>query len=354
MELLALNSNFEPLKYIKYINLQWNRKYYECGDFSIQMPASEYDSKMAYIYCPDRPEAGIVQKIEYTESSSGKMVQMSGFFLERILWDKIIYPTYYANGNLEDSARDIVNKYKDDIPLLEVGAKTLSSEDVGESVIWQETGGQIGDVLYSRLQTQQMSQRCRYSYEDNKIYYEVWKGLDRTQDQDVNNFVVFSEVFRNIQQATVTTDNSNYKNFFVVAGVDEIENDDSTRIVVEVDLSNGGYKRKLFVDQKSLTWNQDEQSLDEYKQSLREKGIETSLDYVDTFNIEVTAQNTGFVYIEDYDLGDVCDVIITDLNLSLTARIIEIDEVVKQNQHNITLVLGDKIVTNFQKARLHG
>lgn len=352
MELLALDKNFASVKYLKYINLQWNRKYYECGDFSIQMAASEYDSQMAYVYCPDRPEAGIIQKIEYKNTAKGKLVQMSGFFLERILWDKIIYPTYYANGNPEDTARDIVSKYKDDIPLLELGPKTIADAP-DNSLVWQETGGEIGEVLYSRLQTQQLSQRCRYSYDENKIYYEVWKGVDRTQDQSVNNFVTFSAVFKNIQQATVTTDNSNYKNYFVVAGVDEVQDDDSTRIVVEVDLSNGGYKKKLFLDQKSLSWDKEKQSIDDYKKSLYEKGVEKALDYVDTINVEITAQNFGFIYREDYDLGDLCDVIISDLNLTLTARIIEVDEVLKGNQHNITLILGDKIVTSAQKARMH-
>lgn len=354
MDLLALDKDFQPVQYLKYINLQWNRKYYECGDFSIQMAASQYKDNMAYIYCPSRPETGIIQKIEYEQTYKGKIMQISGFFLERILWDKIIFPTYYANGRLEDSARDIVNKYKDDIPLLEVGPAILS-KDVGNSVVWQETGGEIGDVLYTRLQTQQLSQRCRFNYQENKIYYEVWQGLDRTQAQSVNNFVVFSEKFRNMQKANVTKDSSNYKNYFVVGGVDEIENDDSTRIFVNVDLSNGSYKKKLFVDQKSLSWNKEEQSIDEYKQSLYEKGVEKALDYVDTVNIEVEGQNTIFKYLVDYDLGDVCDVIVEDcLNLSMMARIIEIDEVVKKNQHTITLSLGDKIVTSMQKARLRG
>lgn len=344
MELIALNANFEPVRYIKYTNLQWNRKYYECGDFSIQMPASEYDSSMAYIYSTSRPETGIIQKVEYEIAYNGKFVQISGFFLERILWDKIIYPTYYASGNIEDDARAIVDRYKEDIPLLRLGEK----HNLGTSVVWQETGGEIGSVLYSRLQTQQLSQRCRYVYKDNAIYYEVWQGLDRTQEQFENNFVVFSTTFRNLQDAIVTTDNSNYKNFFVVAGAGE----GADRVFVEVDLSNGGYKRKLFVDQKGMTYNSSEQSLDEYKQSLYQKGVETALDYVDTFNVEVTAQNTGFIYMQDYDLGDRCDLIIDDLNLTFTARIIEVNEVVKKNQHTIKIVLGDKILTNIQKARL--
>lgn len=346
MDLLALDKNFQPVRYLQYINLQWNRKYYECGDFSVQIAASEYRENMEYIYCPVRPEAGIIQKIEYKNTSKGKTIQMSGFFLERILWDKIIYPTYYATKDVQSAAYEIVEQYKDDIPLLEVSPTSFSDTKVEENEnAWQETGGQIGEVLYPRLQTKQLSQRCMYDYQANKIYYSVWQGLDRTQEQSENNFVVFSTKFRNMQSSTATKDKSNYKNYFVVAGVDEVENDDSTRIVVDVDLSNGGYKRELFVDQKSLSWDKEKQSLDEYKQSLYEKGVEKALDYVDTINVEVTAQNTIFKYLKDYDLGDVCDVIIEDLNLSMTARIIEIDEVVKQNQHNVTLVLGDKIVT---------
>lgn len=353
MDLLALDENFQPVQYLKYINLQWTRKYYECGDFSIQMAASEYKDSMKYIYCPVRPETGIIQKIEYEQTYKGKIIQISGFFLERILWDKIIFPTYYANGRLEDSARDIVNKYKDDIPLLELGQKVLSG-DVGNSVVWQETGGEIGDVLYTRLQTQQLSQRCRYDFQANKIYYEVWQGLNRTQAQSENNFVVFSTKFRNMQQATVTTDSSNYKNYFIVGGADEVKDNDNTRIYVYVDLSGGGYKRELFVDQKSMSWDSEKQSLDEYKQSLYEKGVEKSIDYVNTINIEVEGQNTVFKYLDDYDIGDICDVIVEDLNLSMTARIIEVDEVFKQNQHNVTLVLGDKIVTSMQKVRMRG
>lgn len=344
MEILALNKNFMPVGYLKYTNLQWNRKYYECGDFSIRIPVYEYSSDIAYIYCPVRPETGIVQKVEYEQSVKGEFVQISGFFLERILWDKISYPTFYASGNLEEESRRMVETFKEDIPLLVLGEKS----NVGSNVIWQETGGEIGEVLYSRLKTQQLSQRCRYDYNENKIFYEVWQGLNRTQDQFVNNPVTFSAGFRNIQDAIVTTDSSNYKNYFVVAGSGEGKD----RISVNVDLSNGGYKRKLFVNAASETYNPEEQSLDDYKSALHEKGLEEALKYVDISNVEVSAQNAGFVYIQDYDLGDKCDIIIEHLNLQLTARIIEINEVVKKNVHSITLTFGDKLVTNSMKARL--
>lgn len=345
MQLLTLDAQFRPFRYLEYTNLQWNRRYYECGDFSIRIPAYQYSSEMKYVYCSSRPETGIIQKIEYEQTVKGEFIQLSGFFLERILWDKIMYPTFYASGNTADAAREAVSKYKDDIPLLVVKPSTAQ---FGASDVWQETGGQLGEVLYSRLQSQGLSQRCVYDLDNNVINYEVWQGLDRTESQMENNFVTFSTGMKNIREAKVTSDDSNYKNYFIVAGSGENEE----RIVVDVDLSNGGYKKELFVDARSETYNPDEQTLDDYKSGLYAKGVETSLDYLSTFNVEATARNVGFVYRKDYDIGDICDIMISGLNLSLTARIIEVQEVVKNNQHSITLSFGDKIVTSAKKARL--
>lgn len=344
MDLLALDKDFMPVEYLEYTNLQWNRKYYECGDFSIRVSEKSYSGNMMYIYCPTRIETGIIQKVEYEQTPTGDFVQLSGFFLERILNDKIAYPTYYASGNLEDATRNMVETYKEDIPLLRLGNKN----NLGSNVTWQETGGEIGDTLYSRLSTQQLSQRCRYDYNDNVIYYEVWQGADRTQDQFVNNPVTFSTGFKNIQDALVTTDSSNYKNFFVVAGSGE----GSDRIVENVDLSGGGYKKKLFVNASSEKYDPEKQTMEQYRESLRAKGEEKALDYLDISNVEVSAQDSGFAYMEDYDLGDLCDIEIEGLNLHLSARIIEINEVVKENVHRITLTFGDKFITNTMKARL--
>ena len=42
MNLAFMDENFGIIKYFKYINLQWTRRYYEPGEFSVQLPASEY------------------------------------------------------------------------------------------------------------------------------------------------------------------------------------------------------------------------------------------------------------------------------------------------------------------------
>lgn len=146
MELLALDSSFQPIAYLPYFNLQWTREYYKIGQFSVQVAAASYDPAMAYLYNADRPETGIIQKVELTETVKGRFVQLSGYFLEAILNDKVVYPTYYANGSIPATVVAMLRQYKDDIPLLTVADAPAEQAD---ETSWQETGGQLADVAYS-------------------------------------------------------------------------------------------------------------------------------------------------------------------------------------------------------------
>ena len=118
------------------LTLQWTREYYTIGQFSVQIEAGGYDAAMAYLYRPDRPETGIIQKVQRTESIKGRFVQLSGYFLEAVLNDKAVWPTYYASGSLPAAVAAMLRRYKDDIPLLAVAAPPppLAAD------AWPETG----------------------------------------------------------------------------------------------------------------------------------------------------------------------------------------------------------------------
>ncbi len=345
MQLLALNAGFEPVAYLPYFNLQWTREYYQVGQFSVQIAAADYDPTMTYLYTPDRPETGIIQKVELTETIKGRFVQLSGFFLEAILNDKVVYPTYYASGTIPAAVVTMLRQYKDDIPLLTVAdTPAMQADDAS----WQETGGQLADVAYTKLQTVQMSLRCRYNYQANTITAEVWQGLDRTQEQTANPFVTFSDGFGNLAQVDASVDRSNYKNYAIVAGQDQAEN----RKVAYADLSGGGYKRILYVDARSERWDSEKQTEAEYLASLQQKGLDALLDYAIIQNVDIQAAAGGFVYREDWDLGDLVDVIVAEIGVAIQARIVTVREVFKQNNRTVEIELGDKKLTQLQKARM--
>lgn len=347
VELRALDSNFQLVGNLSYFNLQWNREYYTVGTFSVQVAVGAYKPSMVYLYTPDRPETGIIQKVELTETVKGRFVQITGYFLEAILNDKVVYPTYYASGAIPSAVVAMLRQYKDDILLLTVADAPATQAD---ETSWQETGGQLADVAYTKLQTVQHSLRCRYDYLANTITAEVWQGLDRTQAQSENPFVTFSGGFANLSKVVASTDISNYRNYAIVAGQDQAEN----RKVAYADLSAGGYKRVLYVDARSERWNPEEQTESEYLASLTQKGLEKLLDYQIIRNVEVKASTSGggFIYLRDYDLGDRVDVLVEDIGLAMEARIVAAHEVVKKNNHTVELELGDKKLTQLQKARL--
>ena len=90
LEVFAVDENMNRASgTIPYTSLTWSRRYHECGQFSMVVPADVYDPSWAYIYADARPETGIVQKVEYSDTAHTPdgidTVTVSGFFLECIL-----------------------------------------------------------------------------------------------------------------------------------------------------------------------------------------------------------------------------------------------------------------------------
>lgn len=339
MEFKALDKDFNLIDIIAPTNVQWNRRYYEPGDFVIEIPYEDYDSNMQYVYCTERTEVGMIQKVQNTE----KNVLISGFFLEKWLDDKIIYPTFYGSGEITHECTEMINQYKEDIPITSVSAR-----ETGSKVDFQSTGDELSAKIYEVLQTQEMSYRLLYDYLTNDIGVQFYKGADKTQNAGEDDYVTFSTSWDNLSDQNVVVDKSNFKNFFVVAGTGQADE----RITVEVDLSNGGYKKKLFVDERNTKYNPDEQTLEQYKLELQQKGLEKSLDYQIVENVDFIVDPTGYEYLVDYDLGTKVDVVITKLQLSFEVRITAIYEVFKEGTHTIEVEVGTPIRSKFQNIRL--
>lgn len=91
LEVFILDADFKRLTgSIPYDSLVWRRRYYGVGEFQMQVRSSLYSTDWAYVYCEDRPETGIIQKVEYDDTTEGPRngedtIIVSGFFLEEIL-----------------------------------------------------------------------------------------------------------------------------------------------------------------------------------------------------------------------------------------------------------------------------
>lgn len=332
-DVLALDESFQVISPLLCTNIQWNRKYYECGDFVIEIPADQYIPDQKYIYATGRDQLGIINKISWVYKTDGKFITLSGFFAEKMLDDKIIYPLFIGNGEITSVLKSMANQFKGDLPI-----HSIIADNTGDRIDFQETGAELGKKIYEILQTQEMSYRLSYNFENNSFDLHFYKGIDRTQEQTENNFVVFSTLWNNLIDPQFDMDDSNYKNYAVVAGSGEGDE----RIVEIVDLSDGNKKKEVFIDARDLSYETDKQSLVDYKAALRQRGLEKLLEYQVIENVVLKPKGDSYEYLKDFDLGDRCDCVIEDLKKLIQIRIVAVHEVIKNGEHSIELEIGNQ------------
>ena len=154
MELMALDKDFKLLGYLPFLNLQWNRRYYEAGEFSAQIRKQDYMPEAAYLFSKDRPEVGLVQKIETDRNVKGEFVMISGHFAEKLADRNIFYPKFTMNATPYAISKKAMRDYAPDGFLIDV---VESKKDA--SVIWSQ--GSISSTTGNELE---FDTRCRTGF----------------------------------------------------------------------------------------------------------------------------------------------------------------------------------------------
>ena len=115
MELLLLDKQFQICGLIDdFSSLVWNRKYYECGNFNLQIGIKYWEQfkNAVYVYSKDFQETGILETLNYKTTTQGIEIQRSGRFLESKLFDRVIDTTQnFKNQTTEDIVRSLVNTF---------------------------------------------------------------------------------------------------------------------------------------------------------------------------------------------------------------------------------------------------
>lgn len=333
MQLMCLNKEFECIGYLQYINLQWTRRYFDTGEFSAMIRTEDYDENVKYLYTSERPEMGMVEKIHTEQDITGHYVQISGRFLEGLLSRNVVWPKYEGTGRPSEIAYHLVRTYAADIPRFEILA--YSGDDTEDETDAEYEGETIEDCTWSLLQLAEKSQRITYDFETGNLIYSIWQGTDRTQSQEKNNYAFFSDVALNTEKIAIDEDESGYRNMFIV------KKDDNKALIVDLRESDDEEKRWMYLDESG--------SDDLSDSALRLKAREAAAEWPVIRNVEATTIQHGMFYLQDYDLGDLCDVVSNEMRRSYETRITEVREVFKDGQHGVEIVFGDKIPTFYER-----
>lgn len=354
---IALDNDYQIVALISYTNIQWNRKYYEPGSFSIEIPLEQYSSKYKYIYTKDRPEMGVIEQVNYINQRGFKAVSLSGYFLEQEVNNHIVYRKGTSNiingpewvnrkGNAEDVAYAFFDGFKqiqisdgENVRVIELGIERSESLFRGKISEHERCGEQLGNKIYSILKPSEMSYRVNYDFEDSKKVFSVWSGYDRTQDQNENNPVTFSTRYGNIKNPNILIDKVNYRNACIVDN--ESEQAVYSRAVAEEKEDVDPVK---FCYLRSAVIRSEYETEDAFVNALISEGHTELNDRIKTVNVEFDAMEGSYEYMVDFDLGDKCNIEIPEMEISANAVLIGCYEVIKKGIWSLTLEFGTPIM----------
>lgn len=332
-------------------SLRWRRRYNGCGEFELHVETNADYLKLfkdvgklhgdLHISRTDRPETGVVEKVILSNSG----IEVYGRFLESWLDGGIIEEIYEANESYADSVRTWVEKYI--VP--EHSGLVLGNTIEAEKRRFQTS---YRNILQN---TEKLARAGGFGFYiekdlDAKAYrFHLYRGRDRTPEQNENGRVFFTTRFQNLEEPVYEYDKSPYRNYALVMG----EGEGIARERVVVDRRDPGeVKRALYVNaaQQSMT---DGMTLEEYRALLADRGAAALDAAAAQENFTGNALETpNFIYMIDYDLGDIVTVENEDWGKGSFQRISEVEEIYEGAAEQIIPVFGEPLPENLDLEEL--
>lgn len=348
-----------------YSSIIWTPRYNTLGDCELVISASWENLKKIkeckYIIRDDDEMACEIKKIELkTDEENGDQLIITGTDVKDILNQRIVMSQTNFNGLVEDYIRTLINDAiinpKDSNRKI---ANFILDDKVGftEKIREQVTYDYIGDKV------QKLCKQYNWGYKviikNKNFIFSLYKGKDRS------NYVKFSQNFDNIATTDYLKDDSNIKNFTVIAG----EGEGAERSKVTVGESIGIDRKELYIDARDVSSSIDYTELlssypngtektiggvlyyqvdgksiaiitknekgevsevklcnDVYMESLKSTGYERMAQYKSNISFEgKIIVGVNYIYKKDYNLGDIIS-IENEYGISMRTRIVEVIE----------------------------
>ena len=346
MELIVCDINFKRLGQVTEASSKiWHKKYYEPGDFEVYLPATKENIELLavnnFIVRDDDDAIGIIEnhEIVYDNNDEVDMLIVTGKFSESIYERRIIWAQTQIKTSVELGLRSLIttnvispnDEYRK-IDLISLGNYKGYTEELKA----QYTGDNLATVIKDVCKSNGIGYRNILS--NNKLNFELYKGIDRSYNQNVNPYVVFSDTYNNLLSSNYIKNTSNYKNAALVAG----EGEGTARKVQAVGSNVTGLnRREIYVDSRNVSSNNEEISTSEYYLQLQNIGKETLSEFmiteVFTGDIEITDR---YEYKKDVDIGDICTIENSKWGIYSNSRIIGVLETDDENGESIIFEFG--------------
>lgn len=349
MDVIIENENFERLGLIENAELIWATRYYKSGDFELHTTVTDYylsliNSGLYVVRDDDEDNVGIIEDYEIVSNTEdGDKIKVTGKFAEGyVLNSRVVSQQTILSGNAQYQCRNLIEMNminatdtNRNISFVKLGAIDNS---IDEKIEIQITGANLLDKIEEICESKGIG--FRMPLRDDKLYYEMYKGIDRSYAQNENPWVIFSDEYDNLKEVTYVYQTSTLKNIAYVAG--EGEGIDRRIVKAYNGIEPKGLKRfELWVDQRNMSTNNGEISEAEIKEQMLEEGLENLTTITTAFDGSVSL--SGYTYGKNGDIyiGDIVSIMKTKWNnMYINARIIEVIESYDKNGKQTVLTFG--------------
>lgn len=343
MELYIFNPDRELAGVVESFEyLRWTRRYSQCGSFELKAIATPENTTLLkegnILWKSDDEEAGIIEHLELSQTGS-ETITASGRFATSFLARRIVWQTETLSGDLSACVEQLLgnNLITPSDPARQIPGISFSSPNLGIPISAQISYRNLLEAVTEMCDTSSIGIKTVFAPATGTFTVTLYAGAASQ--------AVFSKEYENLTEQTYTESAADYANSALVGG----EGEGAGRTFVAITGGSGESRREIFVDAKDL---RSEDFGGDYTDALTFRGQSKLSELAIRYSFDASVNPHGnLVYKTDFDLGQTVKVVSKTWGVSMTTRIMEIEETYDADGQSIGVTFGKSELTIAQKIR---
>ena len=322
--------------------LRWTRRYSACGSFELKAIATPVNLALlqigSYLWKSDDEEAGIIEHVELSQTDK-EIITISGRFATSLLARRIIWGIETLNGTLSTCVQTLLDHHILD-PAdgnRKIDFVSFTAPSLPMSVNTQISYRNLMDAVTGLCDAANVGIKTVFSPFERDFTFTLYEGAASQ--------AVFSREYENLTEQTYIRSNVDYADTALIGG----EGEGAERTFVSIVGDIGEQRREVFVDAKDL---RQEDFGSGYADALIFRGQSrlSELAMVQSFDAAINPHG-NLKYKEDFDLGQLVQVLSKKWDVALTARITEIEESYDRDGQSLNIVFGKGVLSLLQRLK---
>jgi hypothetical protein len=344
INLLAEIDNYESFKLA--------RRFYRPGEFEIKINANKIHTDKLIknnlvLLGKDYNKSGIILHREFVYGEEGEKTDallIKGILLQGLISRRLIIPNINDDFMSFEGYQETIMKSfvdKNCINPIDVNRKInnliiADDRERGKYDKWRSSYDNLAEKIQEIGEYCELGWNITLDHKNKKFVFDVIEGKDLTVEQSDNPPVVFRSDFNNVRTRHYTQSVINSRNV-VYTGTKE----DASKLILSVGDISGFERIETFRDNNSSDPIELKKDGDIALKELEE---------LKSFELEIDPHKT-FVYQRDYDLGDKVTVQDRKIGVTMSSKIVEIEEYYSNNGLQIKATFGKSIPTLLTRLR---